>query len=481
MLRKKLPHFLVFSVFLTILIFCPSVFAAFNLIAQPTEGGFDLRFQRISPTDFKVAKEMTLRVTSDIGKQYRIEQEVIQPLTTSSGTQISDDQFQMYALVNSNSKGTLIYRPETPVSQFDRILYSSDASGADDSFKLVYTITPKEVQIPGSYYGRMAYILVPIDSTQQQVVVNINVYVELAGGATPVVEIETVSGVKRLSLSSKGMGFKKEPAFSTPQQVSIKVHGPLGAQYRVYQNLENAEVRSNEGEEFDLSNVLFSVTGGDQGMVTRDVSFKGATSKQLLYSSDSRGSEDAFTVTYTPSKDFRLQKAGIYRGKLDFIIETDRPASFKTGVFETLDLEIEIVPVFEIYCFSGGVEGVALVFGEINYRKSPKTSESEIYIESNLGKPYQAIQKVAGPMADEKGEKIPSEDFTAQVKDLETIELPKLYLKDATAVKEGENIIFASGPSGESAHFKVVYSLTLRPETKSGNYSTKIGYSLVLN
>ena len=84
-------------------------------------------------------------------------------------------------------------------------------------------------------------------------------------------------------------------------------------------------------------------------------------------------------------------------------------------------------------------------------------------------------------MADEKGEKIPSEDFTAQVKDLETIELPKLYLKDATAVKEGENIIFASGPSGESAHFKVVYSLTLRPETKSGNYSTKIGYSLVLN
>ena len=38
---------------------CPSVFAAFNLLATPNDGGFDLRFNRVSPNDFKVASSVT--------------------------------------------------------------------------------------------------------------------------------------------------------------------------------------------------------------------------------------------------------------------------------------------------------------------------------------------------------------------------------------------------------------------------------------
>ena len=54
---KRFTHVVSILLFLFFCI-CPSVFAAFNLIATPNDGGFDLRFNRVSPNDFKAAKEM---------------------------------------------------------------------------------------------------------------------------------------------------------------------------------------------------------------------------------------------------------------------------------------------------------------------------------------------------------------------------------------------------------------------------------------
>jgi hypothetical protein len=84
-------------------------------------------------------------------------------------------------------------------------------------------------------------------------------------------------------------------------------------------------------------------------------------------------------------------------------------------------------------------------------------------------------------MVNEGGDKIPQKDFVVRVKDIgEAIE-PKFYLKDTAPVKEGETAIFTSSAAGESVHFKVEYRLTLRPDSKGGNYSTHLGYSLALN
>lgn len=468
-------------VFVFLCLLCLPVFAAFNITALPAEGGFDLRFGRISPGDFKVSKEITINVDSDIGKQYRVLQKIIQPLALSSDAEIPNNQFKMYALLNSNTRGTLIYREETPVSDFDTVLYTSSPIGDSDSFKLVYTITPAENQMPGSYYGRMAYILEPLDSTQEQVVITVNIYAELASGTTPVIEVTTNTGTSRLSLSSKNMGPKKEPVFQGEPQVSVKVYAPLGATYRIYQNLQEGAVMSGEGEEFDLSNVSFAISGGEKGSVTKEGSLRDATGRQLLYVSDSHGAPDEFTMTFIPKKNFRLQKPGLYKGRLDFVIETDSSTYFKNGVFQTLDLELDIIPLFDIFVISGGTEGVSLKFGEVSFKTGPKKSEVEIFVESNLGKPYQIIQRVASPMINENREKVPDEDFTVRVKDLDIAEEPKFSLNDPAPVKEGETVLFDSGFSGEGIHFKVEYQLTMRPDSKPGSYSTKIGYSLLLD
>jgi hypothetical protein len=473
---------LFFSVLqLTLLFFPFSSYAVFNLTASPTEGGFDLRFNRLSPGDFKQVKEVELRVNSDIAKQYRILQRVVAPLSTSDGTTIPSEQFRMYPKVNSNTAGTLLYREEAPLGQFDTVLYTSNSIGQNDSIRLVYTLTPEENQTPGSYYGRIAYILTPIDSTQSQTVVTLNIYVDLGAGNKANIEVGTASGSSRLYFTSKGMTQDNVVGLEQPVEIFVKVHYPLGSTYRIYQDLSDASLMSVSGQELDLTKILFSAKGGERGTVTKEGDLKSVASRQLLYISDPIGAPDEFKVTYKSSDDFRLQTTGFYRGRLNFVIEKEQSSNPAPQVVKTFDVEIDIVPLFDINVYSQGQKGVSLRFGDASYKTGPKTSDVDIFVETNMGKPYQVIQKVLSPMVNEGGDKIPQKDFVVRVKDIgEAIE-PKFYLKDTAPVKEGETAIFTSSAAGESAHFKVEYQLTLRPDSKGGNYSTHLGYSLALN
>ncbi len=476
--KLKIYLSVIFSVFLFVFFFAPSAFAVFNLTVAPDEGGFDLRFIRQAPGDFKQPREVTLRVTSDIGKQYRVIQEVIKPLSLPDGTLLQDAQFKMYPLVNSNSQGTLLYREEAPVATYDTTLYTSDSSGTGDSFKLVYTLSSSDTQLSGSYHGRIAYILQPIDSTQSQVIVTLNVYVELAPGSTPVIELATNDGSGRLSFNSEGMTPRNPSGLKDNPQVSIKVHSPVGVPYRIYQGFRGNPVISGSGNNFDLSKISFLTEGGNRGSAVKQGDLKGAEDRQLLYTSDGFGSPDEIVITYKPSDDFRLQESSLYRGRLNFIIEKSTDAA--PSIFETLDLEINIVPVFDIYVYSGGVEGMSLKFGEVSYKTGPKTSDVEIFVESNMGRPYQVVQKVAGRMMNEAGYKVPEEDFRIKVKDVKSSEDPKFVLNESAVVREGDTVVFSSGNSGDSSNFVVEYELTMHPDSKGGNYTNQIGYSLIL-
>lgn len=471
------------SVFLIIsfFVFTPVSYAVFNITAQPTEGGFDLRFGNIVPTDFKTVKEMLLTVNSDIGTQYRIMQRVVAPLRSSDGAEIDKEQFRMYPLVNSNSKGTLLFRDETPVSDFDTIFYTSNATGDNDSMRLVYTITPRDGQIPGSYYGRIAIILSPVESNQDQVVITFNVYVQLSGSGVPTVEVSAGSGSKRLFLSSKAMQRKEDVLSAEPLSILFKIVSPAGGTYRIYQVLENSALTSSEGKDFDLTKILFSVVGGQKGRVAKEENLKTATGSLLVYESDAIGSPDDFEIILKPSNDFKIQTAGQYRGKLNYVIEMDRTVGNKSNEVESFEFVVEIVPLFDIYAFSGEKEGVFLNFGEVSYKTGPKTSDVDIYVESNMGRPYQVVQKVSSVFINKAGDKIPAEDFTVTVSDPDVRDEDQGKLFLSQPAKEGDTVIYSSSSSGEGKHFKVTYRLVMRPDTRGGSYSTQIGYSLLMN
>jgi hypothetical protein len=456
--------------------------AVFDLSVTQIEGGFDLKFDKIETTDFKAVRQMRVRVNSDTGKPYRVFQQIIQPPATDQGRVLNPDQFKMYALQGSNSQGALIYRPEEPVSQAQTLVYTSNASGGNDTFQLVYTVTPKADQVPGSYYGRMSFILVPVDMALSQVVVNVQIYIELAAGSSAAADIVTNTGTDRIEIDTEKLQVTREGLLEgTWPQVHVKVSGPVGASYRIYQALEAGDVTSAEGYDFDLETITVNFSGARQGMLSAAATLREARQRQLIYTSDPQGASDEVTITYKPTENFRLSRAGLYRGRLVIFVESDQMGGPDSSTKKTLDVVLNVAPLFDIRVYSQDVEGVALRFGDVNYKGGPKSSENEIFVETNLGKPYGIIVKVGSPMVNQEGDKVPPEDFVMKVKDVVSEETPKSYAAEFVPVQEGEHPIFSSGSSGKSARMKVEYRLTMRPESRAGNYNTQIGYSLVLD
>lgn len=476
MRNNNLRFTAIFAVFILSSIFIvANSYAEFNLTVLSSEGGTDIHFERLASGDFKENMQMTLTINSTIGKQYRVVQQINTPLATMEGELFPGDQFKMYPLVNSNGRGTLLYKEEMPVDKFDTVLYTSDPSGSNDSFQLVYTLDPRERQVSGKYYGTIAYVLEPMDSTESQVVVTVRVYAELEAGAIPVVDIQTHSVSSRLALDSEKINREDEYELRDCPQVEIKISGPLGKKYSIYQNFEGGIVNSVSGQEFDLSLALFSIEGGEKGVVVREDSLKKASGKQLIYTSDLNGSGDDLTISYKPAKGFRLFPAGLYKGRITFIIESGEI----TERVKTLDFEFNVVRVFDMYIYTDGHEGFSLNFGQASFKDGVQKSTTEIYVESNLGEPYQIAQVVDRPMANENGDEIPLDDFTICIQDIKGVEEPSFYVKEPIPVRQGNNVIFSSGLNGKSSSFVVDYYLRLRPDTKGGNYSSNIGYSLI--
>ena len=94
-MQKKAKAILPVSLSLILIAFfmIRSVFAAFSLSVTPFEGGYDLQFRRPEPGLDRINKEITVRISSDIAKQYRVTQTLLQPLSTADGKTIPQNNF----------------------------------------------------------------------------------------------------------------------------------------------------------------------------------------------------------------------------------------------------------------------------------------------------------------------------------------------------------------------------------------------------
>ncbi|MGE5279659.1 MAG: hypothetical protein ACM3L6_02805 [Deltaproteobacteria bacterium] len=442
----------------------------------PEDGGFDLRFGRISPQDFKVAKQVTVRISSDTGEEYRVIHRLQEPLRSGEGVELPVGQFQMYPLINTNSRGSLLTFPETPVGSFDGVLYASDAAGQGDSFRVVYTVTPWERQVPGTYRGRITYILVPVKSTASQVVVNLDVLVELAAGAQPAVEVVPEGAPDRLELKTpRDFPFTPDTA-EAGATLFVRVLSPLGERYRIFQSFDGGEPTDNEGRRAQLKDVLVRAEGGTQGAAPAG-SLQEARGAQLLYTSDTKGAPVDLAVRYVPGRDFWMQQAGTYRGRLTFYMETE--SGSRTDLRD-LDVVMDVGRLFDIYVTSGGKEGVNLDFGDVSSKTGPRTSEVALHAVSNLGRPYQIVQVVSAPMTNEEGVAVPLGDFTVYALQDEGSAPAATLLRQPVAVRPGETVVATSDAQGHSTQVTLVYQLTMGPDSKGGRYTTQLGYSLVL-
>ncbi|MDD5005941.1 MAG: hypothetical protein PHS93_05510 [Candidatus Omnitrophica bacterium] len=455
-------------------------FAAFTLAVDPYEGGYDLRFGKIDTQQSKVVKELTITVTSDIGKQYRVYQRLDKPLTTADGIEINRNQFKMYPLINSNAKGTLERIEEFPVMSGDTLIYTSNTAGEGDTFRVVYTFEPSAQQSEGSYYGRFIFILSPVDASQDQVIKTLNMYVDLTNEGT--VEISTDTGAKAIRITSSDLD-RIEP--ENPA-VSLNIKGNLGTPYRLYQKISDSLIKSGSGDLFDLTKVKFRATEANSGKVVKEGNLAELKTKSLIYASDNLGSANAIKIEYIPVDGFAQQKANEYRGAINYYMELEGTlATVDSGYIDSVDAEFNVEPIFRIIATlvteegKKSQEGVAfLQFGEVGYKTGTKENKVNIKIESNSEKPYLVTQKLTAPLQNEEGYEIPPESFTFKLEAKDDTQ-GAIKLTEENPIDAKKDVtLFVSDGSGDSDEFDIVYKLKLSSDTHGGNYNTGISYSL---
>jgi hypothetical protein len=441
--------------FMTILIAPADALAALNLSVTPIEGGSSLRFGRVSGPH-PVNREVKIRINSSDGQQYQVFQRLVEPLAGETGRGLDPRAVETYALSGSNSSGTLYLQHPEGLNQIDQLLYTSDPAGGSDSFTMVYTALPRHIQSPGSFFGRIQYLLRPLGGGPQQNMF-LNVYLEGAGEFRATVEGTRFKDTVRLdSEDSPGGGY-----------IRISFEGNPGQRVNVYQDMENFP-QTELFEEID-DDVLQHAGSGGKGR-WEVAGFNALPRRQILvYSSEENEDSAVIDLRFNPET-IAEQTAGLYRGRLKYIVEAsdERREYF-------INLEAQIAPVFKLEV-QLPPEGVR--FNNILPANPPETKEVLVAVRTNLGRPYMVVQKVSSNLTNAQGDEIPQEHFNVE-SELPVDQPGRVTDTEYGPVGIGETTVFFSDQQGSSSRFFIRYRLKSYPEIIAGDYSAPVVFSLV--
>lgn len=435
-----------------------SSFAAFNLTVRPYEGGNDLRFGKVSNFEPFTNKELIVEVTSDIGKRYQLIQTLLDPLTNNEGVALPQNSFIVYGIRGSNKYGNLSVEQELPVSVGRTIIYTSDTTGLTDSIKLVYMIKNTFQAASGSYRGRIALTLEPIDSSLSSVTSIVNVFADISVESS--IEMKTVTGSKVISLALS----PDEKRFS---EVGVSILGETGAQFRIFQQLSEV-LESSDGNRLPTEAVNFWISGAIKGSGPIQ-SIPLSNRKDMVYESSQRGEADNFTITYGLVDSGNL-RAGRYRSNIKYTLE----GLNRRELLNDFSFEVDVPRIFELNITPE--LGGTIQFRDVKAKEPPKVSEVVIEVNSNIGKPYQVSQQLLSGLVNKEGKSIPVKNFTLRQVSIQT--KGALRYTTPTEVRTGEMVLFASDAQGASDRFKVIYELIPSLDIEAGDYSSRFTYSI---
>ncbi|MEW6075372.1 MAG: hypothetical protein AB1530_03595 [Candidatus Omnitrophota bacterium] len=434
--------------------------SSFSLSVVPYEGGYDLRYGKISPALGRINREVTVTVNSDIAKQYRVVQSLLEPLHTDDGYQIPQNDFRVYGIRGTNRAGTLHVEQEYAVGMGRPVIYTSAQGGESDTFTLVYgLILPPDVSA-GSYRGRIAFTLEPIDSAESPVTVILNIFAEVEVASS--IEVTTQTGSKRVVLQA---GAKE----GSSADVTITIRGGFGKQFSILQMPEGVPMGS-DGSELPYEVVNFLGSSSGRGMVVSELT-RLSGRQQEVYTSSPQGDADSFVLNYRLDNAQQLN-AGRYNFQMKYLLGGIDFSQVR--LIDSVDFEVDVPRIFDLVIkpASGGL----IQFRNVKPLEPPQKSEVEIEIHSNVGKKYQMTQKVISELTDKEGHVIADKFFTIQMEDART--KGQLKIPEKTPVTRGDTVLFVSDNKGSPDAFKLVYELQLPLDYRAGDYSTRIVYSL---
>lgn len=445
---------------LLLVVVCPTdALAVFQLSVSPRRGGQSVRFESAQPGAALRNEEVSLSVNTDRAVQYRILQNMYQPLTNEFGNTIPPGAFFMFS--PSNPLGTLRTQLETPVSMGQSQIYTSNSGGSSDEFFLVFNIRLPEDQAGGVYRTQLTYTAEPVNAQagMSPSTTTLEVRVEI----NPKFRFEVVSekGAKSLDL-----GKISRTRVTAEQVLTLDITSNVGTTYRIFQQLTEPLV-SVEGEILDEGALTFSPGGNAQGSLSAGANSPIPVSQSLLYTSSEWGASDRLNLGFELVPD-KTQKAGLYRGNLSFRVESNSP--FVSQEVINLPVTVEIESIFSLdVAFDQGRD---LNFGLFKTGEEKQERRVILKVRSNLGEPYQISQVVPRKMTHTEGAVVAKENF--QFFTSKTDGSPSAL----KPVEEGETVIYSSDKKGTPEELVVNYILTMPRDAKAGAYSSELKYSI---
>lgn len=434
----------------------------FDLSYSLTEGGYQLNF-----TQSSLSKGLKVEINSNIATRYEVTQKLLSPLQNRDQPNLTiRDNFVYRGVRGSNKFGDFRASGNDSPVRLDEVLYVSNATGASDSFTMIFGINNIEDIEPGYYSGRLALVLTPIGSTRSQILKVVDVYLTISEGpaSKPRIEITTPTGSKTVRLNPK-----KESMQSA--EVVVKINGKFRKRFSIIQLL-NQPFESEEGTRLDNELINVAVKEARKGNAAGGLTCL-SLGPQTLYTSAADGSADDYFVIAYSLGDIAKERAGTYRGKIQFILQEIGGIQAK---LETLDFEINHERIFDI-SITPSDQKYSIEFNNVKPTEPPKQSEVTIEIITNIGRRYQVNQEIYSDLTNQEGKSIPPQYFTMRVDTLDT--KGKVRVSGKQEVKKGSMVLFISDNQGSCDKFKVMYELESPKDLQAGNYSTRITYSLL--
>ena len=449
------------AVFLICFLLPLNTWAAASLSITPLEGGNSLRFGRVT-SENAINKQVRIRVTSDLGVKYQVEQRLLEPLRNDRGELLNAEAFNFYTLRGSNLVGSLYQDTPYKVDTFKRVLYVSAAAGTGDSFSVMYSIDPSKVNISGNFFGRILFTFTPLGGGGTQREAILNVYFETEKNFQ--VTLKTSSQSSRTLRLSPGKD-------QLEGYLQISAEGSLGQKYEVKQVVQEP-FKNEKGEVIPLELVkVFASSNNGQTYVSSPTPLTRKT--LLIYGSEVRGEGDEIVVNFSvDTKDFEKLPSGHFKALVLYNVESLGSLIKRLPI----DISLEIKPIFDIEVVSESVGG--LCFRNLKPDSGLIEKEITIKVQTNLNRPYNVVQNLNTPLANQSGNTIPLQSF--RLREEESKDNPgNIIFSQYTPLNLGDTRVFASNSTGDSSEFKIIYSLEVPRDMVGGDYFTGLNYSLV--
>jgi hypothetical protein len=252
------------------------------------------------------------------------------------------------------------------------------------------------------------------------------------------------------------------------EQVNVSVQSDEAVPYRVYLTVHQP-LMNETGKALPQGAFFVFSPSSPIGTLRTQLETPLTLGQIPLYTSNSAGASDSFILVFNVRVP-ESQPGGTYHTQISFTAEPANPTGQVMPVTRTVDVQVEIRPVFNII-IRNEKGGRQIDLGRIGQNSPSGGDILNIRIESNAGVAYRVIQEMPQPLVSQEGVFLDESllRFTAQGTGNGT-----LASTGASSAVGQPPLIYTSDEAGQSDEFQVRYAITPDAAAKAGLYAGTI-------